>query len=66
MRPYRKCSKGRCEGQQPGRPVSLLLRRIENRRLDPLWGTDDPAAGAWFTQQALQLAQLASPALSRA
>ena len=30
---------------------------------DPLWGTDDPAAGTWFAQQALQLAQLASPAL---
>jgi endoglucanase len=30
---------------------------------DPLWGIDDPAAGAWFGQAALQLAQLASPAL---
>jgi endoglucanase len=30
---------------------------------DPLWGMDDPAAGAWFPQQALQLAQDASPAL---
>ncbi|MGH8891413.1 MAG: glycoside hydrolase family 6 protein [Acidothermaceae bacterium] len=26
---------------------------------DPLWGITDPAAGAWFNQQALQLAQLA-------
>lgn len=33
---------------------------------DPLWGTDDPAAGAWFPQQALQLAQDASPALPSA
>ncbi|HEX9040608.1 MAG TPA: glycoside hydrolase family 6 protein [Trebonia sp.] len=30
---------------------------------DPLWGIDDPAAGAWFPQQALQLAQDASPSL---
>ena len=30
---------------------------------DPEWGVVDPAAGAWFPQQALQLAQLASPAL---
>ncbi len=30
---------------------------------DPLWGTVDPAAGAWFPAQALQLAQLAVPAL---
>ena len=29
---------------------------------DPEWGgIVDPAAGAWFTQQALQLAQLANP-----
>ena len=31
---------------------------------DPLWGINDPAAGAWFPQQALQLAQKANPALS--
>jgi endoglucanase len=30
---------------------------------DPLWGLNDPAAGDWFPQQALQLAQLANPAL---
>jgi endoglucanase len=30
---------------------------------DPLWGMTDPAAGAWFTQQALQLAQNATPPL---
>jgi endoglucanase len=30
---------------------------------DPLWGLVDPAAGAWFPQQAAQLAQNASPAL---
>jgi endoglucanase len=29
---------------------------------DPLWGITDPAAGAWFPQQALQLAQDATPA----
>jgi endoglucanase len=31
---------------------------------DPLWGRFDPAAGAWFPQQALQLAQNAQPPLS--
>ncbi len=30
---------------------------------DPLWGMVDPGAGLWFSQQALQLAQLASPPL---
>ncbi|HEX4790205.1 MAG TPA: glycoside hydrolase family 6 protein [Actinospica sp.] len=33
---------------------------------DPLWGLEDPAAGAWFPQQALQLAQSAQPPLGRA
>jgi len=31
--------------------------------IDPEWGIVDPAAGAWFPQQALQLAQLANPPL---
>ena len=30
---------------------------------DPLWGLDDPIAGAWFSQQALDLAQRANPSL---
>jgi endoglucanase len=30
---------------------------------DPLWGQVDPAAGAWFPAQAIQLAQNANPAL---
>jgi len=30
---------------------------------DPLRGMVDPNAGAWFPQQALQLAQNATPAL---
>ena len=30
---------------------------------DPLWGMVDPAAGAWFAAQALQLAQNANPSL---
>jgi len=37
------------------------MQQITN---DPLWGLQDPAAGAWFSQQALQLAQLANPALN--
>jgi endoglucanase len=30
---------------------------------DPLWGLVDPAAGVWFPEQALQLAELANPPL---
>jgi endoglucanase len=30
---------------------------------DPLWGMVDPAAGAWFPEQALELARKASPPL---
>ena len=44
---------------QPGWPVTAPDQAL----FDPLWGTDDPAAGTWFGQQALQLAQLASPPL---
>lgn len=35
----------------------------QQSHFDPLWGKVDPAAGAWFPEQALQLAQNASPAL---
>lgn len=44
---------------QPGWPTDAASQAL----FDPLWGIDDPAAGAWFSQQALQLAQDASPAL---
>jgi endoglucanase len=44
---------------QPGWPADAAGQGL----FDPLWGIDDPAAGAWFPQQALQLAQDASPAL---
>ena len=44
---------------QPGWPSTAAGQAL----FDPLWGTDDPAAGAWFGQQALQLAQEASPPL---
>jgi endoglucanase len=30
---------------------------------DPLWGMIDPAAGAWFPEHALELAQNAVPPL---
>jgi endoglucanase len=43
----------------PGWPTDAASQAV----FDPLWGMDDPAAGAWFAQQALQLAQDASPAL---
>jgi endoglucanase len=44
---------------QPGWPATASAQSL----FDPLWGTDDPAAGDWFDSEALQLAQLASPAL---
>jgi endoglucanase len=44
---------------QPGWPATAPAQSL----FDPLWGTDDPAAGDWFGPQALQLAQLASPPL---
>jgi endoglucanase len=44
---------------QPGWPADAAGEAL----FDPLWGIDDPAAGAWFPQQALQLAQDSSPAL---
>jgi endoglucanase len=44
---------------KPGWPTDAASQAL----FDPLWGIDDPAAGAWFPQQALQLAQDASPAL---
>lgn len=44
---------------QPGWPTTASDQAL----FDPLWGIDDPAAGAWFTQQAIQLAQNANPAL---
>jgi endoglucanase len=43
----------------PGWPTDAASQAL----FDPLWGMDDPVAGAWFAQQALQLAQDASPAL---
>jgi endoglucanase len=33
------------------------------KHFDPLWGMVNPAAGAWFPEQALELAQLANPPL---
>jgi endoglucanase len=40
-----------------------LTSADEQDHFDPLWGKVDPAAGAWFPEQALQLAQNAAPAL---
>ena len=40
-----------------------LTTSAEQSHFDPLWGEVDPAAGAWFAAQALQLAQNASPPL---
>ena len=48
----------------PGESDGSCSRGVSGSTIDPEWGgTVDPAAGAWFPQQALQLAQLASPGL---
>jgi len=44
---------------QPGWPTDAAGQAL----FDPLWGLDDPIAGAWFPQQALDLAQRANPRL---
>lgn len=42
---------------QPGWPDTADQQAL----FGPLWGIFGPAAGAWFPQQALQLAQNANP-----
>ncbi len=42
---------------QPSWPTTSAQQQL----FDALWGLNDPAAGAWFPQQALQLAQDANP-----
>jgi endoglucanase len=44
---------------QPSWPTDAAGQQL----FDPLWGLGDPAAGTWFSQQALQLAQEAQPPL---
>lgn len=49
----------------PGESDGSCNRGISGSTTDPEWGgIVDPAAGVWFPDQALQLAQLASPPLS--
>ena len=48
----------------PGESDGSCNRSVAGSTTDPEWGgIVDPAAGAWFPQQALQLAQLANPVL---
>jgi len=48
----------------PGQSDGQCNRNIPGSTADPEWGgITDPAAGAWFPQQALQLARLAAPPL---
>jgi len=48
----------------PGQSDGQCNRGVSGSTTDPEWGgITDPAAGAWFPAQALQLAQLASPPL---
>lgn len=50
----------------PGESDGSCNRGIPGATTDPEWGgIVDPAAGAWFPQQALQLSQLANPVLVR-
>lgn len=44
---------------QPGWPATAAAQAL----FDPLWAAGDPAAGGWFPQDALQLAQDARPSL---
>jgi endoglucanase len=44
---------------QPEWPTAAAGQAV----FDPLWGLDDPIAGTWFPQQALDLAQRANPRL---
>lgn len=49
----------------PGESDGSCNRGISGSTTDPEWGGIlDPAAGVWFPQQALQLAQLADPAIT--
>jgi endoglucanase len=49
----------------PGESDGSCNRSVAGSTTDPYWGgIVDPAAGEWFPQQALQLAQLAHPALT--
>ncbi len=66
-------SDGTCDSQGGARawdynlydPVGWPTDAASQATFDPLWGLDDPAAGAWFPQQALDLAQKANPPLLR-
>jgi endoglucanase len=49
----------------PGESDGTCTRGLPAGSVDPEWGIVDPAAGQWFPQQALQLAQLANPRLLR-
>jgi endoglucanase len=49
----------------PGESDGTCTRGLAAGSVDPEWGLVDPAAGHWFPQQALQLAQLANPPLLR-
>ncbi len=46
---------------QPSWPTTAATQSV----FDPLWGVNDPVAGGWFSQQALDLVRNASPSLLR-
>ena len=48
----------------PGESDGTCTRGAPTGSIDPEWHQVDPAAGAWFPAQALQLAQLANPPLA--
>ncbi|HET9653870.1 MAG TPA: glycoside hydrolase family 6 protein [Kineosporiaceae bacterium] len=64
-------SDGSCDSAGSARPWDYsaynpwgLTDPVKQSHFDPLWGMVDPAAGAWFPQQALELAHLAEPPLA--
>ena len=66
-------SDGTCDAQGGARAWDYTLYTLPGwpadaagqATFDPLWGLYDPSAGAWFPQQALDLAQRANPPLLR-
>ena len=48
----------------PGESDGQCTRWATSGSVDPARGMVDPTAGAWFPEQALELARLANPALS--
>src|SRR4029450_37905 len=63
-RPALPCSTRTCGSRSPANETaSARGLGPSGSTVDPEWGLIDPAAGTWFPEQAVQLAQLATPSL---